>query len=234
MNESFFGYDGPFFSVLNRIADLIILNVLWIICCIPVVTIGASTTAMLYVTMKILRGEDAYIVKNFFKAFKENFVQSTIMWLIMVVIAAIVVSNFLFLPNMKLSDTMYNMFFSAAALTALIFSMILMYLFPLQARLENKIKDTFKNAVLLSFRHLPTTIALLLLVYVPLVLAWFTFAQLFFVWFLIAGSGIAMICSLLYNRIFDIYIKSDEDKKDADQWEVEEEMKELPDMGNDQ
>lgn len=224
MNDSFFGYDGPFFSVLNRISDIIILNVLWIVCCIPVVTIGASTTAMLYVTMKIVSGEDAYIVRKFFKSFKENFIQSTIIWLIMLVIGVMLVFNYLFLPNMNLNDTLYNMFFSASCLTALLYAMILVYLFPLQARLENKIKHTFKNALLLSFRHLPTTILLILLVFVPLYLAWWTFSSLFFVWFLFAGAGIGLICSLLYNRIFNLYIKP-EDLEAADENSEEESEK---------
>ena len=183
MNDNFFGYDGPFFSVLNRISDIIILNVLWILCCIPIVTIGASTTAMLYVSMKITSGEDAYIVRKFFKSFKENFVQSTIIWLIMLLVGGVLLFNYLFLPNMNLNTTFYNLFFSASCLLALIYAMLLVYLFALQAKLENKIKNTFMNALLLSFRHLPTTILLILLVFVPLVLAWMTFADLFFVWF---------------------------------------------------
>lgn len=207
MNGGFFGYDGPFFGVLNRITDIIILNVIWLICCIPIVTIGASTTALLYVTMKILNGEDAYIVKNFFKSFKENFVQSTIIWLIMFAIGAVLVCNYLFLPQMNIPDVMYNVIFSASCFSALLYAMILVYLFPLQAKLENKIKHTFKNALLLSFRHLPYTLLLVVLVFVPLVFAWMNFASLFLVWFLFAGSGIGLLCSLIYNRIFQIYIK---------------------------
>lgn len=231
MNSGFFNYDGPFFTVLNRISDLIILNLLWIVCSIPIVTIGASTTALLYVTMKILRGEDAYIAKNFFKSFKENFLQSTIIWLIMLAVGAILLGNYLFLPNMNLPNFLYTMFFSASCFTALLYSMLLMYLFPLQARLENKIKHTFKNALLLSFRHLPTTIVLILLVYVTIYLSWWHFAKLFYIVILFAVSGIAMVCSILYNRMFDIYLKpvenSDEmeeiEESEADEYRAKEE-----------
>lgn len=218
MNNGFFSYDGPFFTVMNRLSDIVILNVLWIICCIPIVTVGASTTALLYVTMKILRGEDAYIVKYFFRSFKENFLQSTVIWLIMLAIGVLLVFNFLFLPNMNvnLSNIIYNMFFSATCLTTLIYSMILMYVFPLQARLENKIRHTFKNALLLSFRHLATTILLILIVYGSIFLAWKYYVKLFFIVVLFAGSGIAMLCSMLYNRMFDIYIKPKDLKEEED------------------
>ncbi len=227
MNDSFFGYDGPFFSVLNRISDIIILNVLWIVCCIPIVTIGASTTAMLYVTMKIVNGEDAYIVRKFFKSFKENFLQSTVIWLIMLAVGAVLVCNFFWLlPNMKVNDTVYTLFFSATCLTTLIYVMILVWLFALQARLENKIKNTFSNALLLSFRHLPTTILLILLVFVPIALVTQTFATLFYVWFLVAGAGIGLICSLLYNRIFNIYIKPAGESEGISEDSFAEEVKE--------
>lgn len=225
MNDGFFSYDGPFFSVLNRISDIIILNLLWLVCCVPIVTIGASTTAMLYVTMKILKGEDAYIVKGFFKSFKENFLQSTVIWLIMFAIGALLVCNFLFVPQMNLNmpTMIYNMFFSATCLTALIYAMLLVYLFPLQARLENKIRHTFKNAVLLSFRHLPTTILLIVLVFGTILLGWRFFDKLFFILVLAAGSGIGMVCSLLYNRIFNIYIKPEEYESSWDAVEESEE-----------
>lgn len=215
--ESFFGYDGPFFNVLNRAADIIILNILWFICCIPIVTIGASTTALMYISMKIAAGEDAYIVRRFFKSFKENFLQSTVIWLIMLAVGAILVCNlFLILPQMTVSDAMYNMLFSATCLSILIYFMILVYLFPLQAKLENKIRHTFKNALLLSFRHLPSTIVMVLLsmvvIALPFVILWKGMAGLMLVWFLFAGSGIAMLCSLIMNRIFAIYIKPEQEE----------------------
>lgn len=212
MNDSFFSFDGPFFAVLNRAADIIILNLLWFFCCIPVVTIGTSTTALMYVSMKIAEGDDTKIVGKFFKSFKENFLQSTVIWLIMLAIGIVLVGNiFYVLPQMKIADSMYNMLFSASCLSSLIYAMIFVYLFPLQAKLENKIRHTFKNALLLSFRHLPTTILLILLnsvvVVLPFVIIWNAMAGLFLVWFLFAASGIAMLCALLMNRIFAIYIK---------------------------
>lgn len=222
MDDKFFSYDGTFFTILNRISDIIILNLLWILCCIPIVTIGASTTALLYVTMKITSGEDAYIVKKFFKSFKENFLQSTIIWLIMLAIGAVLLCDYIFLPQMKLDNMMYLVIFSATCLATLIYGMILVYLFPLQARLVNKIRHTFKNALLLSFRHLPVTILLMILVFVPLVVMCYTFASLFFLWFFFAGSGIALICSLLYNRIFNIYIKPEQEETVDENMEEEE------------
>lgn len=219
---NFFNYEGPFFNVINRLADLVILNVLWLLCCLPIVTIGASTTAMFYVTMKIVNDEDAYIAKNFFKSFKENFRQSTIIWLIMLVIGIILIGDYYILPNMQLSDTLYNIAFSLFCLSALVYGMILMFLFPLQAKFKNKIKHTFKNAILLSIRHLPTSILLLAILILTLAAVFWSSSvipQLFFVWILIAFSAIAFGCSFLYCRIFNMYITKNVEELE----EVEEE-----------
>ena len=77
-----FSLDSPFVQFMNRVADIMWLNILFVICCIPVITIGASVTAMYYVTLKMVRNEESYITKSFFKSFKLNFKQATAIWLI--------------------------------------------------------------------------------------------------------------------------------------------------------
>ena len=77
--ERLFGSDSILFKVLEKIADFVILNLLWAICCIPVVTIGASTTALYYVMLKMVRNEESHVAKMFFKAFKQNLKQGSIL-----------------------------------------------------------------------------------------------------------------------------------------------------------
>jgi len=206
MNE-FFSYDGPFFSVLNRLSDLVILNLLWFVCCLPVVTIGASTTALYYVTMKIVNDEDAYVAKNFFKSFKENFLQSTIIWIIMAALGVFIYFDFFFIgAHVNPDSSIYTVLFSGLCFISLVSLMVLVWVFPLQAKLENKIRHTFKNAVLLGFRHLPTTLALIAIL---VVCVWFaiTIKSLFVIWVVIAVSAIVYGCSFMVDRIFKIYIK---------------------------
>ena len=81
----FFSMDNKFFTFMNKVADLCILNIICLVCCIPIVTAGASITAMYYVTLKMVRNEEAYIVRSFFKSFKDNFKQATIINLIMTI-----------------------------------------------------------------------------------------------------------------------------------------------------
>lgn len=208
--NSFFSYEGPFFNVLNRISDLVILNVLWFICCLPIVTIGASTTALYYVTIKIVNEEDAYVAKNFFKSFKENFLQSTIIWIIMALLGGMLVWDFFLLPNVVSPDsTLYTGMFSVLCLVSFLTLMALVWVFPLQARLENKIRHTFKNAFLLGFKHLPTTLALILILIVTVWIA-SSFLSLSFLWVVIGVAAIVYGCSFMVDRIFKLYIKPED------------------------
>ena len=83
MLSGIFNYDNPFWRFIGKFCDVMILNVLWVLCSIPVVTMGASTTAVYYVTLKLVRDEEGPTIRSFFRSFKENFRQATIIWLIM-------------------------------------------------------------------------------------------------------------------------------------------------------
>ena len=89
-----FSMDGKFLETFNKITDLVTLNILWLLCCIPIITIGASTSALYQVTLQIAENRDSYITKEFFKAFRENFRQATIVWL------AVIVTGFVLLSDM--------------------------------------------------------------------------------------------------------------------------------------
>ena len=82
--------DSPVMNLLSTIADLIVLNLLFVICSLPVITFGAAYSAKYYVAMKIVRGEDNGVIVPFFKAFIRNFKQSTAVWLIMIVAIALI------------------------------------------------------------------------------------------------------------------------------------------------
>ena len=90
----FFNLDSPVMVALTKMADLIIVNLLAFFCCLPIITVGASMTALHYVVLKIVRDEECYIVKSFFKSFKENFRQATVIWLIEVLLIIIFAADF--------------------------------------------------------------------------------------------------------------------------------------------
>lgn len=198
---------------MSRVADLIILNVVFIVCCIPIVTIGASVTAMHYVTLKMARNEESYIVKGFFKSFRENFKQATIIWLILLVAGLLLGIDFRIVQQVE-STGLLKVVTYGLYLVALIYAMILSYIFPLLAKFDNTIKNTFKNALLMSIRHLPFTIVILLVGFAPAIATLtipIVLAYGLIVWIMVGFSLIAFINSLMFVRIFDHYIPQEED-----------------------
>ena len=96
-----FAADGKLAQTLGKIADLVILNVLWIVCSIPVVTAGAAATAFYSVALKMIKNEEAYVASSFFKAFRENFKQSFIVTLILLAVAAVLGCDFYFCTTQR-------------------------------------------------------------------------------------------------------------------------------------
>lgn len=162
MFSGFFNYDNPVWRFIGKFWDVILLSILWTICSIPIVTIGASTTAMYYVTLKLVRDEDGYTIRSFFKSFRENFKQATIIWLIFLAVGIILGVDLYFLIWMftgaeKVKMVMTSVF---VALTFVYLAMFT-YVFPLQARFYNPVKRTIFNAFFMSIRHLLQTIGML-------------------------------------------------------------------------
>jgi len=211
MNK-FFNMDNTFFSFMSRVADLMLLNILFIICCLPVVTIGSSITAMYYVTLKMVRNEESYIAKSFFKSFRENFKQSTILWLIMLVAGILIFIDFNIVNQIQSTLTTivrYGLYF-----ITFIYLLILIYLFPVLSKFYNSIKNTFQNALLMSIRHLPFSILLIVIWIAPIVITFIhptIFMYSLLVWILIGFSLLSFLCSLLLVKVFDHYMPKEEE-----------------------
>lgn len=200
---------------MSRVADLIMLNIVFIICCIPIVTIGASVTAMHYVTLKMVRNEESYIIRGFFKSFKENFKQSTIIWLIMLAAGVLLVFDFIIIRQTGTEGFMKIIYY-ALFMILFVYTMVLTYIFPLLSKFENSIKNTFKNALFMSIRHLPWTILLIIVSFGPaiatlLISVVFVYGML--VWIMVGFALLAYINSFMFMKIFDHYMPSEEDEQ---------------------
>lgn len=164
-----FDLDSPVMRFLSRMADLMILNVIMTICCLPIITIGASVTAMHYVMLKMVRNEEGYIVKDFFKSFKLNFKQATIIWLIMLVLIFVFVGDY-FIVNYSGIVFPQKMGLVLAIVAALVF-IVSTYIFPVLSRFDNTIKNTIKNGCIMSIMAAPKAVLMALLTVAPVVLA---------------------------------------------------------------
>lgn len=194
-----FDLDSPFMRFLNLVGDLLILNFLVLICCIPIITIGASYTGMYYVLLKIVRGEEGYLVKGFFKSFKQNFKQATILWLIMILVILVYVGDFRIFSYSGL--TFPKVLVVMILAVALLLLMVAVYVFPVLSRFDNTVKNTLKNAFCMAILNLPKTLLLILLQAVPIVVLYFSsYATIFVIMF---GFSLPAYCSAhLLSGIF--------------------------------
>ena len=198
-----FRYDSPLMQVLSRAADLIWVNLLVLVCSIPVFTAGAALSAMENIIYKILHNEDVRVTREFFQAFAKNFKQATGIWLIILVIEGVLAYDFYYSRQIgtAFSEAMKT---AAVVLFVLVYALML-YIFPLQSHYYNKTKDLFKNAAILCVVHPIRTVVMLVIQ-----------ASLFAVGFLIVldyrfipllvSFGISLpwyLCAVVHMPVFD-------------------------------
>ena len=202
--------DNVVMRALGKIGDMICLNVMWLICCIPIITIGASTTALYTVMLRMVKNEEGYIFRGFLKAFKSNFKQSTLIWLILLLLGIVWTVDLRvagFMPGM--AGIILRAIFLALGFILL---SVMIYIFPLTARYENGIKATFKNALILTVAKLPYTFLMVAIVVAAVFASlWSAFTLLFSLplWLFFGVSLIVWINSYILRRVFVVFENSD-------------------------
>ncbi len=214
-----FNLDSPFMQFLTMIGNLMIVNILTILLCIPILTAGDAITAMYYVTIKMARGDDPYIVRSYFKSFKENFKQATILWLIVLVVAFVLIADCRIVFT-SMSGSFVTVLKGVIIVVTVIATMTGLYLFPVLSRFENTIKHTIKNAFLMSILNLPRSILIILIHVLPVVLVLLS-ANLIPVIFLLGMAAVAYLCSTQYVKIFKKYEPEEEaEQQNGDELEM--------------
>lgn len=194
-----FDIESPLIQGLNKVADLMWLNVLTLLCCIPIITAGAALTSAHYVALKMKRNEEGYISREFFKAFKMNFKQSTLIWLLILLLAFIFAVDFYIIKEggIVLSNILQVVLMAICCL--FIFTVI--WVFPIQAKFVNSIRGTLKNALALSIIQIPKTLLMLVVYLLPYVILYFTL-RVFPLVFLFGISVPVYVSAMLYNKMF--------------------------------
>lgn len=214
--------DNPIIRGIGRIADFVILNLLWLICSLPVITIGASTTALYTVMLKLVKNEEGYIAKGFLKAFKDNFRQGTILWLLFMLSGSILIVDFSslkFMPG-NVAGIMQVLFLVMGCLLV----GMAVYAFALQARFENTIKSTLKNALILVFAKLPYTLLIILFSIGPVIITILTPQTLMIgllLWLFIGAALVAWLNSFLLRHVFVILEKMQPENADSEGFDTE-------------
>lgn len=202
----FFNPDNIVMQFLQKMSDLVILNLIFLISCIPVITIGSALSAMYYVNLKIIRGEDPYIWRNYWKAFRENFKQSTIVWLICLALFIFLKLDF-DIVNAQKTEIFSTLHMFLLIISAFLIS-IFIYVFPVISHFVCTTKQAFKNAALMSIAHLPFTLLLLILhvgVYFIATMSVNALGMAITVGLICGFSTISLTACIFFNMIFKRY-----------------------------
>ena len=197
---------------MNIIGDIVLANLLFILCSIPIITIGPSLTALYHCMLRTVKGNNNGTVKTFFRAFKDNFIQSLLIWILFLFVLLILLLNIRFLSHTGNSMSKLFIYFSLAF--AVLLTIEFLYVFPVISAFSGSIKNHMKNALLFAVMHFPST---LLIVVISLLPMYMTYQDLELMplyaacWFFFGFGLTAYINSKLLYRMFKPYLGEEED-----------------------
>ena len=202
--ENLFRYDSKFWEILEEISDIVILNFLFIIFSIPIITIGASSSALYTVSLKKTNEENISVFKEFMRSFKSNFKISTLAWIFTIILASMLFLDFYISNLISIKFIGLGLkFISTLVSILLIFNIT--YLFPMISKFDNTLKNTIINSTIISIQYLPYTIIMSILNVLWIVLLfslWNSYHYILFFYIIIGFGIVSYINSIFLNKIF--------------------------------
>lgn len=193
---------------MNRLVDVIVVSLLTLICCLPVITIGAAFTALYYVLLKMVRDTDSSIIRTYFKGFKDNFLKSTVLWVILAAILMV-----LYLDLYLLNQVPMNYAEAVRIILLIISAAILMvanYIFPMQAQFENTVFGTIKYSFLVCMMNLPRSLLLLFVLLCPIIIV-LLFPETIYILPIICLGVVPYLQTEVLVRVFEKYMPKETD-----------------------
>ncbi len=199
----FFSIDSPLYRFLCRLWDIIQINFFWMVCSIPIITMGASTAAAFKVCLHMVDEEEGYIYKEFFQGFKENWKQGTVLEILTLFCMYVVYLDMQLFYAVEGNPVG---FLIVAVLSGFVFFLCLIYAFPLIARYKNTLRATIKNSFTISRKYFFRTFMMLAVVGVE-ILVWMFNTTTLFIGFFIGPACIIFTISGVALRIFQMIEK---------------------------
>jgi uncharacterized membrane protein YesL len=201
-------FESPFMRALDIIANLLVLNILTVICSLPVFTFGAAYTALHKQLYRMRTNEEGYVVRDYFREFKSSFKQATKVWLGILAIGLVLGIDVYIFMEKGLEFAVYYKIF----IYALVFTLCLctVYVFPIIARYETTGKNAVKNALAMAFYSFFKSILMVAVTVAPWVLAMFV-ANFVLIDLLFGISLPAYVCVFLYNKTFQAFEEKQEE-----------------------
>lgn len=161
--QNLFNYENGIMSTISRAADSIVLGILWLICSIPIFTIGAASAAFYYTYNRCICMKMDYVWKTFFTAFKSNFKQATQIWLSVLGLILVIVADCYLLSLMQDAYFLISVIRAAIIVLTLVSVIWVLYLFPYLSRFEVPNKTVMKNCALIALANMPQSLLLLVI-----------------------------------------------------------------------
>ena len=200
-----FNMDNPFFRMLSKMVDTVILSALWVIFSMPIFTMGAASTALYYTVHKTLRRNRGYIYSNFWNSFKENFKQSTIVWLILLAIYAIFGADLYLTWQFLKAGMQWGVMFYLFLVLILMTIVWTIYIVAYSARFENTKKATMKNAAAIAVVNLGWSFLILFLFLVGALVIGLIPIMIF-----LLPAVITLLYDIILERIFRKYMTEED------------------------
>ena len=192
-------------SFLHNLWDLMILNWLWLLCSLPLITVGPASCALYYVTLKLVRGEAVYPVKDFFRTFRENLKPGLLLGLLAAALLVVAAGDAFF--ALQQTGMLQTVYLVIAVMVGALFLTLTCFTFPLQAMFENPLKTQLKNAFLLAFTAPGKTLLLWVIALIPvsaaLLLPPVALQMLGFLYVILGASGPVFLSSRILRDLFD-------------------------------
>ncbi|MBQ3756987.1 MAG: DUF624 domain-containing protein [Oscillospiraceae bacterium] len=211
----FFSYESKFSQLLMKLCYACYLNLLWLLCSLPVFTIGASTTALYYASLKVVRGEESYVGRLFFRAFRENFRQATVLWLILLGIGLFLGADGYILYHLRAASAgtaaiFWTLILALVIAVSVVYVIVLEYVFPLLASVSNTNRAMLKNSFLIGTHYLFATILVFAVHF-----AMFFAVVAVFTPLIVFGEGLcALLSAWVLNRILISVSGTPEDQEE--------------------
>lgn len=209
--ENFFSEDNPIFIFVNRMADMIVLNVIFLISCVPIITIGPALTALYYVSINTWKRSDGYIWKMYTKSFKQNFKQSILMWIMLAVVGFVLGVDvwYWFMRLQNSGEGFCKVFLTISIVLFVLYALIFTYVWPIQAKFTNTIAGNVKNALSLAVTHVPETIGVWAILGIVVFGVW-SVSILRVSAIFIAVSLVSYFQALIFRHVFKPYLQEEE------------------------
>jgi len=216
-----FSFDSPVFQFLEKVANFFIVNTLFMLCSLPIITAGASLTAAFKVMQNMTMDNEQPIAKSFFKAFKGDFKQATVVWLIVLGVVAFLALDLL-LVYFNLTGYIALLLYVFLGVCSVVTLGSAVFSFQTIARYDNTLKEHLRNGFFLAVGNLPTTVIVLAVLIIPFFLLFVNPVAFFnsLLFWAVIGMSILFYCATLLIR--PIFRRLEEPVEETEDEEDEE------------